>query len=675
MNPLDMADAIGAEEVGTQVPTSYGADVLMEAWSRAFPNHPPFPSIHRTSNDDDDEDIEMLDEPTQTTDTLEPAMPLGKSWSTQVTNDATLHKDYERLLRMTQVFGKFASTLTLRNIKVHLHNDRYAGIDAPAWSDSESITFNRLKIAKLDDPKVITSLKGLSLHEIAHILLTPRDGTVIVKKVRSEKLWQAFNALEDMRIEMFMSTRFSNVSEWLTATILHFLLDNPKQMEVQFPLVYGRKYLPAKLRTMVRDAYQNPNDIAELEQLIDRYIVLNMSDPAKYNEAFDIIKRYDELIGNLNKDQGYNEGWGGVKDANGHTHGGRKNAEWKPTNGKSMNKAQQQSISIRVNTSNGSDYGKSDEPSDSDASQPSTENGNGASAGDSGRSKVTADLQEMLQDIYDSKQHEIDDTIKQFNGDAVLSAHGVATPNKPEWVRNEPVAFSTVAASRSFGGELEQLRADHDPAWDRRVETGRLNVGRYVTGCEVDEAFDQWDMGREDAVDIEAVILLDVSGSMHWCINNAYQSMWAIKRALDKVNASTTVVTFSDTTELLYSSNERASILMKYAGTGGGTEARGAIKYAHSVMANSKRSIKLVITITDGEWYDDGQSDNMLRQLRKAGVLTALAYVVNPEWISDGQVLTVNSHGCEVATNITDSRDLFTLARKLVKVGVGRNLS
>lgn len=659
---MDEDNVLQAEQEILNSPTAVLSDGFLEALMKQFP------SIYAPDVDDDKdihEEVDMPDEPVE-------VLPAPKSWSTTVSNDGKLDKDYERLVRMTQVFSKFASTLTLRNIKVHLHSDRMAGLSAPAWSDSDSITFNRLMIKRLDDPAMITALKGLSLHEICHILLTPRDGTVIVKSVRSDKLWNAFNALEDMRIEMFMTTRFSNVAEWLSATILQFLLKEPKQVAVQFPLIYGRKYLPVELRNIVRDAYQNQGDVAELEQLIDEYIVLNMADPANYKDAHRIIKRYHELISQINDENQYGaNGWDAIKDPNGHTHGGRKNAEWKPTNGKSMNKAQQQAISIRINTTNGEEYGKSDEAGERQGEGV----GSGASQASEGASRTQVAIQEMLQDIYDSKQHEIDDTIKQFNGDATLSGALIAPPKRPEWVRSEPVDFKTVAASRSFGAELEQLRGDHDPGWDRRVDVGRLNVQRYVTGGDVDEAFDQWDMGREDAVDIEAVILLDISGSMGWCLNSSYQSMWAIKRALDKVNASTTVVTFGDNAELLYSSNERAAITMKYAGSGGGTEARGAIKYAHSVMANSKRSVKLVITITDGEWYDDGVSDNMLRQLRKGGVLTALAYVVNPDWISDGQTLNINSHGCEVATNITDARDLFTLARKLVKVGVGRNLS
>jgi Mg-chelatase subunit ChlD len=612
-------------------------------------------------------------------------MPVIKSI---VRNNELLDKDYERLMRMSQVFGKFASMLSLRNIKVDVVTEYGQHTpDAPAWSDSNSISFRRDKLQRLDTPKAVTGLKGLSLHEIAHILLTPRDGTVLIKNVRSAKVWNAFNALEDMRIEMFMSTKYSNVKDWLTATIAQYLLKNTNEVKYQFPLVYGRKFLPVEIRTMVRDEYAKQDSIPELESLIDEYIVMNLADPANYKRATEIIIRYSEIIDSLSMDSsgnacepsddcshGHYKGWDVTNNPNGHDN--RKNAEWKPGN-KSLTKQQQDAIAKRVNTNNGNGYSKSD-PS----STPSDSTG-GMSAGAGGATKdrVYRDtLEHVLQDVYSRKHEEIIDTIRQLNGEAKLNAKHVKAPERSEWIQQLSVDAEAVSISRSFGQELEQLKADYDPAWAKRVDAGRLNVGRYVTGCEVDEAFDLWEEGREDAVDIEAVVMLDVSGSMDWALRSSYQSMWSIKRALDKVNASTTVLTFGSQAELLYSSNERATTTMKYAGDGGGTEPKDAVNYAYSVLANSNRAIKLFIAITDGMWYNAELVDNQIRQLRKAGVLTALAYVVNPEYLErqavDGQVnIGIDSHGCEIATNITNPRDLFILARKLVKTGVGRNLA
>jgi hypothetical protein len=93
------------------------------------------------------------------------------------------------------------------------------------------------------------------------------------------------------------------------------------------------------------------------------------------------------------------------------------------------------------------------------------------------------------------------------------------------------------------------------------------------------------------------------------------------------------------------------------------------------VLANSKRAIKIVISITDGYWWGGDECDETLKYLRKAGVLTALAYVSNPDHYRAGETTTIDTHGCAVAVNVTNGKDLFTLARQMVKVGVAHNLA
>jgi hypothetical protein len=578
-----------------------------------------------------------------------------------------LDRNAERLVRMTQVFTKFAGTLTLRPIKVEVSREGNNG--APAWSDSDSITFSHSHVGDLTQPRVVTGLKGLSLHEISHIMMTPRFGSILAKNVNKAKIWPAFNALEDQRIEMAMVTKFSSVSDWFVATIAEHLLKMPNQLSVSFPLIYGRKYLPVEIRKVVRDSYEQQQNVVELSSLIDRYIVLNLSDTKNYAEAFQIITRYHELVSNLQGNNPnypeWNTGWARISDPNRHCD--RKNGEWKSSaKSKTLGKSQQESISKRIVISNGDSY--DDPPNNPDPALSS-----GQEAGNGG--DITQMLDDAVQKVMANKNREIVQAIKQFSGDAELTGAEMKPLARNEWVYDKSPTLDAIQSSKSFANELEQLKALHDPAWLRQQSQGRLNVQRYALGCEVDEAFDQWESGREDAVDIEAVILLDISGSMSWTLESAYGSMWAIKRALDKVNASTTVLTFGNKSSLLYSANERASTKFKYAGSEGSTEPVKALRYARSVLANSKRAIKIVISITDGIWYGGAECDEILKYLRKAGVLTALAYVTNPDYQRAGETTHIDTHGCAVAVNVTNGKDLFTLARQMVKVGVAHNLA
>jgi hypothetical protein len=586
-----------------------------------------------------------------------------------IIGDTTLlDRNTERLLRMTQVFSKFAGTLTLRPIKVEVSRDGQG--NAPAWSDSDSITFAHNHVGDLTNPKHVTALKGLSLHEISHIMLTPRYGSILAKNVQKAKAWPAFNALEDQRIEMAMVAKFSSVSDWLVATIAEHLLKSPNQIPVSFPLIYGRKYLPVEIRKIVRDSYERPQDVAELSSLIDRYIVLNLGDPKNYPEALKIILRYNEIVSGLEGTNPtypeWNAGWERIVDPNRHCE--RKTGEWKSSQSKALSKSQQEAMVGRVKADNGDDYGELGDSGES-VSDPAS----GSEAGHGGS------LEQILKDTVDkiivTRSREIAQTIKQFSGDTELSGAEMKPLPRHDWVYDKAPSPSAIQSAKSFANELEQLKALHDPAWLRQQSQGRLNVQRYVAGCDVDEAFDQWDSGREDAVDIEAVVLLDISGSMSWTLNSAYESMWAIKRALDKVNASTTVLTFGSKSSLLYSANERATTNLKYAGSEGSTEPLKALRYAKSVLANSDRAIKIVIAITDGVWWGGHESDEILQYLRKAGVLTALAYVSDPSCQRPGDTTRIDTHGCAVAVNVTNGKDLFTLARQMVKVGVHKNLA
>lgn len=643
------------------------------------PSISPIPPVG--PNPDDHDLVEVIDEPVVDDEPVSAIDPVTGRRRVEVYNDGEMDKDTERVHRMCQVSGKFASTLALRHITADISDDIYG--DAPAWSDSNSITFQRHKIGDVSDPEVVASLKGLTLHEVSHILLTPRYGSNLGKDVQKNGLWRAFNALEDQRIEMYMTTKYGSTSPWLVATIAKHLLNKPQQVVVAYPLTHGRKYLSKDLRDAVRNAYEDQANVAEIGTLIDDYIKLNLGDPTTYSDAMRIIRRYDELVNGLAAQNPeypfHNKGWSRIQDPNGHDS--RPEGEWKSSSvSKPLSKAEQESVIKRMGNGDNPEETEDDAPMYDAPPTPNQDkpvDGDSPSAGVSGHGQetITDILRRDFDRVLKTKAQDIQTAIKQFTGEVELNGKPLPPPRQPEWVIDENVTPAAIQASKSFGAELTRLRADYDPGWDRRTESGKLNVQRYVTGCEVDEAFDTWDMGREDAVDIECVILLDTSGSMGYVMRSAYESMWAIKRAMDKINASTTVVLYSHRTELLYSANERAGLKMRYAGMGNSTQPLKALRYARSVLGNSKRAIKICIAITDGWWDDAKACDAILAQFRKAGVLTSLAYMEgNMDWQGPNYVPRIDSHGCEVAVHITEPRDLFGLAKAMVKTGIQRNL-
>jgi hypothetical protein len=75
-------------------------------------------------------------------------------------NEGALNAETVRRLRMLQVVSKFASTLTLRPIKVALSSGSEPNHQtAPAWSDSDNIWFNDTSMGDLSDVNTVLNVK------------------------------------------------------------------------------------------------------------------------------------------------------------------------------------------------------------------------------------------------------------------------------------------------------------------------------------------------------------------------------------------------------------------------------------------------------------------------------------------------------------------------------------
>lgn len=633
---------------------------------------------------------------------------------------------HDRAVRLTGVVQKYASTLCQREVRTRLVE---TGI-APAWSTSNTITFAESDLADLGTVDGVLSGKGLALHEVSHILFTPRSGTEIVRWVVKGKLMHAFNALEDQRIETLMVGRFGNpVVPWLTAVIAQHLTATPAHLQTAFPLVRGRKYLPVELRRACRDLYKDQQDVDELSDIIDEYRTFLF--PEDTERAKELIARYAELV----KHTGDHGDFGCES---------RHPDQYDSSESRPVSKKYQQSAKQRAELRNeedeadadpfdfgdpadnlpeedevddepqadesadGSDGDNGDESDtdgsdgsadgDSEADQPAPGDSDalsdylsevadkheeqkqarkpgksGKQAGTEAPEALTDLLNDILEDVKETLSEEVGRDLAKVRNDTELLGNNSSTPRPADSIAGT-VSADVAQASRSFGVELERLRAQFDPGWEREVSSGRISASRYLRGAKLTESFDRWSIGREDAVDIEAVIVLDASGSMSGAREQrASNAMWGLKRALDKVNANCTVVTFSwsGSERVLYKAEESASSTVKRVQTGGGTDPEGALKYATRVLAESDRAIKVLFSITDGEWSNEEACDELVRNLRRAGVLTALAHI--SEYTSEPEA--VNAHQSEIVSAVSNASDLFLLGRSLVKVATKRNLA
>lgn len=234
-------------------------------------------------------------------------------------------------------------------------------------------------------------------------------------------------------------------------------------------------------------------------------------------------------------------------------------------------------------------------------------------------------LKAKLEKILNSKdvKNEIKNTKKAIS----QASHRNSLP-KAGLTHNLPPSSNIRAVAKRFADELERLRVEADPAWETETPSGRLNIGRAmrrdING--LDRVFDKWEF-NEDNTEIEAVVILDRSGSMY-NMDKVCESAWAIKRAIERINGKVAIYSFNHTSRTLYKSNEKATHnVVRGLQNNGGTDPHQALLEAERVFLSTTAPTKLLFALTDGEWANDEACDSVIKRLNDYGVITSMVYL------------------------------------------------
>ena len=267
---------------------------------------------------------------------------------------------------------------------------------------------------------------------------------------------------------------------------------------------------------------------------------------------------------------------------------------------------------------------------------------------------------------------DLDRLSSQITDKPLMGTTNVAQINKSDYSEARANA-ELVLIQQQFAKELQRIKADYDPAWQYETRRGRVNMRRYIAGASLNKVFDKWTEGKDDVTAIEAVILLDRSQSMQGHnAKEAYKSMWAIKRSLDKVQANSTVITFDSSTRVLYSADEKADAgIIRDSGASGGTNPLNAILTAQNIFAKTDKPIRILFMITDGA-YDSEKADESITKMREAGVLTCNAIIEERDYPIEA--FERNRHEFELLQQIKTAKDILTLGRQLIRLAIKRNL-
>jgi len=594
----------------------------------------------------------------------------GRSHSELVT---AYTEHMNKLNAVASVYQRLNRIITGEEITVQVITDKE--MDTNAMNNGREIVLNSTMIEQLDD-NTILSLHGVNYHELAHILFSPRMGSNLGIYIKQNKLGRAVMVLEEARSEQLLMARFPSTRIFLEANSYQYLLqDSASTWGSKVHVIIGRSHLPIELRQYVVNLgveKYGHEVIAEMVDVINQY--RNLVFPEDFDTAKTLLQRMAKIVG-YDEEPTPDGGYDIDEDTNCHNGtptkgrpaGGK---EQKTLQGTQQGKPQEKA---EPNTNKGDEAGTgTGENSDSMQEDSKSE--------DSDRSASIAEaLNKRMEEIKSDKivERELKDTRK-----AVLDNDEIkeSIRNSTSYYDQEPDTDS-ISTARKFGQELERLVRNNDPAWNPRVSSGRLNIQRTMTPDvnAISEMFDQWGIGNE-ATDIEAVILMDKSGSMGGQMREVSQGAWIIKRGIETINGSVSVFSFNDDTEKIYDSSEMAKPRQfKYSNYGGGTNPLKGLIESDRILTASKKSIKLCFVITDGEWNRAGESDGIIKMMNDKGFITCVVFLGGANEYRDLLAQSVGGireatialkklrHGAKIFHAVTNTKDLLKVATEVVK--------
>lgn len=613
-------------------------------------------------------------------------MFLGPSEPKKLSDDEQQHK--VRLETLGRIYEQADRVITSDPVEVRIASEG----PAPAWSDGKVITFNMAEITEFDAEE-LTQLNGLNYHELSHLEYTPRKASQIVTWVLNENLMRAFNILEDQRIETFMCARFPAVVPYLQATVARWLASNPHDVQVNYVVVRGRRYLDPKVTEAFRDNFIMPELLPDIARIVDEYRLLTF--PSGTARAKELVREFqDKVLEKLPFDMQSIEPC--YTDTGCTVIPGGRPAKEKdqlrdvirikrsdrpgdpitttnnpapinnPTNG-TIKRSDSEGGSGNVVTDFEMDAEDqvADRNDNVDTFELKPNQGLGHMPS---RGGIPDDLGKILQrsieDAMSRKDVKADIRAKQR---VLLGGDGKHEESIDRGTfDSESINQMLLSVAHRFQRELERLRSDSEPFWETEVPTGRLNIPRVIRGCEIDQAFDRWDEGN-DSTDIETVILIDRSGSMSSGENDrlASQACWVIKRSLEAIDAPVTVYAFDDKPEVAYSRTEKADRTRYKVMFGrGGTDPSTSLLEAERLFLSSRSKSKLLFLVTDGA-FTSKESDEAIARMAGRGVLTSTVLLMDESELrysgsSDPY------HGAEIKARVDSAASLVPFARSVV---------
>lgn len=448
---------------------------------------------------------------------------------------------------------------------------------ATAWTDMSTVFINR-SYFDLTDPNCVEDIYTVVLHELGHVLFSPRPRAQLSVAVREKVLYsgqrkaqRAFNILEDCRNETILSRRWPTTQVWFTNSTIRIVLKGTIN-EQSWVFTAGREFLPQRLQTLSRAAFDG-----DAQRLLEITLEYNrLKNPNKQHErALELILEFAALIpehieGGCGGDRGQDDHSGNSEDSDtdlgdpptdeGEPSGDPgEEADTDPGTGEPGDDsgdgdptADEDGDNTSAGGSDEAEDGESEdgesggEPGDTDGGNGESGDGEGESGGDSGGESSDggestdgdggngatdgnpeADLpnpSEVLDEILDETRdsREFQDALDSYDKalDEGMSADesDLAQWDKKTWTDanyDTPVSDEHRNAANVIARLLKEITSRVRPGWQKHRRTGTFDVPTYVAKSQRPvRVFKKYSPGQLRAIDIHVEVLVDQSGSM-----------------------------------------------------------------------------------------------------------------------------------------------------------------
>lgn len=571
------------------------------------------------------------------------------------------------LVRLQRLAREMRMTNQILSIDVDVLTVEKTG-PAAAWTamtgDKISINWKRMPPpwGKLD----VAVWLGTNAHELFHGLFTPREGsTLMFRVIESDRSWLSgalmmHNIVEDQRAERLGLALFQPWAGYLIAALSHHLVLDDRNAWL---LLAGRTWLNPDVRAQAKArmvATRSQYDTDMVTGLVGEYQLLVDPGESDADDAFRIIEELLKVF-----DDGPITGGCG----SGIIFGGEPNTDVDPFSNPYPAADQAGADPGKGKGENGKEGQKpGEEPGQGEAEGKGEEPTPGGGAGNEpGKVPIKAkDFKDLLRKNAKS----------QIEGNEESRGDLDSTMDALDWGRGggedaegeRPIGTWMPADDKAkrlrddVSDALLDIKDEAEPGWQRRTESGRLNVRRVLNpSSDPSEWFDKYQPGMLDATEMEVVLLIDVSGSMASKLKALGRAAWAIRHAVDDLEGRCTVITYeSGPHRLLAEPGQRPDDRVFIPSAMGGTMPKSALMESIRVLGGSPAMNRLLIILTDGMWfggYGKYDADELIHGMNELGVTTVMALL--------GRHAGENLHGCQFGAHIDEGEELALLFRRV----------